>query len=196
MVSGTEQGHGGATYPSSREAAMTAASWQRAGDRCRPARLKQRGGMGDMHGLERLMDASSPLSLPRTVALVGPDGRRQERHRQAAGACGSACRSSTPTTRSSARPAARSRSSSSDSARPSSAPASGASSRACSTGPPHVLSTGGGAYMDAETRALMRATCHHRLAARRPRGAVRPRAQAHATGRCCARAIPRKFSRA
>ena len=112
--------------------------------------------MGDIHGVEPVMDASPPLSLPRTVALVGLMGAGKsaigkrlalrlglpfvdadDEIERAAG-----CTIAEFFERfgeSEFRAGER---------------------RVISRlldGPPHVLSTGGGAYMDAETRAVMRA---------------------------------------
>src|SRR4029450_11577582 len=112
--------------------------------------------MGDMHGVEPVMDASPPLSLSRTVALVGLMGAGKsaigkrlalrlglpfidadDEIERAAG-----CTIAEFFERfgeSEFRPGER---------------------RVISRlldGRPHVLSTGGGAYMDPETRAVMRA---------------------------------------
>ena len=108
-----------------------------------------------MQGLEQIMDASTPLSLPRTVALVGLMGAGKsaigkrlalrlglpfvdaddEIERAAGcyhlGIFRTIRRDRVPQWRAEGNPA----------------PARGSA---------HVLSTGGGAYMDAETRALMR----------------------------------------
>ena len=118
--------------------------------------LETAGGMGDIHSLQFVMDASSPLLLPRTVALVGLMGAGKS-------AIGKrlAIRLGLPFV-----------------------DADDEIERAagCSIAefferygeaefragerrviarlldePPHVLSTGGGAYIDPETRALMRA---------------------------------------
>jgi shikimate kinase len=117
--------------------------------------LESRGGMGDMQGLERIMDASSPLSPPRTVALVGLMGAgksaigKRLAHRlglpfvdaddeieRAAGCSISEFfeRFGEAEFRNGERRVI----------------------QRLLEGSPHVLSTGGGAYMDAETRALMR----------------------------------------
>src|SRR5262249_19805518 len=62
-MSGTEHGHGAGNLARDR----------RTGNRrqapCRS--LEPAGGMGDIHGCKLIMDATSPLLLPRTVALVG-----------------------------------------------------------------------------------------------------------------------------
>jgi shikimate kinase len=122
----------------------------------RPARsLESGGGMGDMQGLERIMDASSPLSPPRTVALVGLMGAgksaigKRLAHRlglpfvdaddeieRAAGCTISEFfeRFGEAEFRNGERRVI----------------------QRLLEGSPHVLSTGGGAYIDAETRALMR----------------------------------------
>jgi len=52
-----------ATYPEPAEAAIVGRLWA-------PS-LESAGGMGDIHGCNWVMDATSPLLLPRTVALVG-----------------------------------------------------------------------------------------------------------------------------
>lgn len=117
--------------------------------------LESCGGMGDMQGLERIMDSSSPLSPPRTVALVGLMGAgksaigKRLAHRlglpfvdaddeieRAAGCSISEFfeRFGEAEFRNGERRVI----------------------QRLLEGSPHVLSTGGGAYMDAETRALMR----------------------------------------
>jgi shikimate kinase len=134
---------------------MTAAGWRRAGDLLPARSLESRGGMGDMQGLERIMDASSPLSPPRTVALVGLMGAgksaigKRLAHRlglpfvdaddeiERAAGCSIAEffeRFGEAEFRNGERRVI----------------------QRLLEGSPHVLSTGGGAYMDAETRALMR----------------------------------------
>jgi len=117
--------------------------------------LESRDGMGDMQGLDRIMDASSPLSPPRTVALVGLMGAgksaigKRLAHRlglpfvdaddeieRAAGCSISEFfeRFGEAEFRNGERRVI----------------------QRLLEGSPHVLSTGGGAYMDTETRALMR----------------------------------------
>ena len=66
-VSGTEQGHGAARYLPAAKAAIAESE-----DRQERGRSLETGDiMGDIPRLQLDMDASSPLSLPRTVALVG-----------------------------------------------------------------------------------------------------------------------------
>jgi len=112
--------------------------------------------MGDMQGLERIMDASPPFSPPRTVALVGLMGAGKS-------AIGKrlALKLSLPFV-----------DADDEIERAAGCTISEFFERFGETefrngerrviqrlleGPPHVLSTGGGAYMDSETRALMRA---------------------------------------
>ena len=116
--------------------------------------LESGGGMGDMQRLERIMDASPPFSLPRTVALVGLMGAGKSaigkrlalrlglpfvdadnEIERAAGCTISEFfeRFGEAEFRNGERKVI----------------------QRLLEGSPHVLSTGGGAYMDPDTRALM-----------------------------------------
>ena len=145
MVAGAEQRHGAANLPDPPS------------QRQLPERgsLETRGGISDIHGLNPAMNATSPLSLPRTVALVGlmgagksAIGRRlaqrlglpfvdaDDEIERAAGCSISEFfeRFGETEFRAGERRVI----------------------QRLLEGPPHVLSTGGGAYIDPETRALMR----------------------------------------
>jgi shikimate kinase len=138
---------------------MTAACSSRVNDLLSDRSLESGNGMGDMQGLEPIMDASSPLSPPlsppRTVALVGLMGAGKsaigkrlalrlglpfvdadDEIERAAGCTISEFfeRFGEAEFRNGERRVI----------------------QRLLEGSPHVLSTGGGAYMDTETRALMR----------------------------------------
>src|SRR5262245_51492695 len=136
-----------ATYPEPAEAAIVGRPWA--------PPLESAGGMGDIHGCNWLMDATSPLLLPRTVALVGLMGAGKS-------AIGKrlAMRLGLPFVDADdeiERAAGCSIAEFFD--RFGEAEFRAGERRVISrllAGPPHVLSTGGGAYMDTETRGLMR----------------------------------------
>ena len=85
-----------------------------------------------------------------------------------------ACPSSTPTAKSSAPPAARIAEFFERYGEAAFRDGERRSSPGCSTGPPHVLSTGGGAFIDPETRELIERAGAVGVAEGRPRRAVRP----------------------
>src|SRR5205085_6877479 len=134
----------GATYLSSPKAAIAARR-----------SLESRGGMGDMQGRGSVMDSSPPLSVPRTVALVGLMGAGKS-------AIGKrlALRLDLPFVDADDEiERAAGCSISEFFERFGEVEFRAGERRVISrllAGPPHVLSTGGGAYMDPETRAQMR----------------------------------------
>src|SRR5262249_53035538 len=136
-----------ATYPGPAEAAIVGRLWA-------PS-LESPAGMGDIHGCNWVMDATSPLLLPRTVALVGLMGAGKS-------AIGKrlAMRLGLPFVDADDEiERAAGCSIAEFFERRGEAEFRAGERRVISrllAGPAHVLSTGGGAYMDPDTRALMR----------------------------------------
>ena len=115
-----------------------------------------------------------------------PDGRGQNPASAAGWPRRSACPSATPTPRSRRPPAARSPTSSPSWARPSSATGERRVIARLLDEPPHVLATGGGAFVEPETRALIKEKAVVGLAEGRPRRPGPRGSAARTPAPCCA----------